>query len=43
MDETYTCCICESEINEKDIKHIKIKGDAEDICKECITAIKGLV
>jgi hypothetical protein len=43
MNETYTCCICESKVDEKDIRHIEVKDKVKDICKECITAIKGLM
>ena len=43
MEETCVCCICESKIKKESIKHIKIKGNVKDICKECTDSIKGLV
>ena len=35
--------MCGSEFNEKDIKHVTIKGKVRDICKGCVTAVKGLM
>jgi hypothetical protein len=29
--------------DEEDIKHIEIKGNVKDICKECVDSIKGLM
>ncbi len=43
MTETCTCCVCESNFEKEDVKHIEIKGKVKDICKGCATAIKGLV
>jgi len=35
------CEICESDVPEEKIKHIKIKGKIKKVCDGCITAIKG--
>ena len=35
------CCICGEEHGLDDIEHIDVKGKTKDICKECVTAIKG--
>jgi hypothetical protein len=43
MKETYICCICDSEFEKEDIKHIEIEGNVKNICKECITSVKGLL
>jgi hypothetical protein len=43
MTETCICYVCESTFDEEDVKHIEIKGNVKDICKECIDSIKGLV
>ena len=43
MTETCTCCVCVSNFDKDDVKHIKIKGNVKDICKECVDSIKGLV
>jgi hypothetical protein len=36
------CEVCESNVQEEKIKHIKIKGKIKKVCEGCITAIKGL-
>ena len=43
MEESCTCIICESAFDELDVKHIEIKSKVKDICKECVTSIKGLL
>jgi hypothetical protein len=43
MTENCVCCVCDMEFHEKDVKHIEIKGKVKDICKECVTSIKGLL
>ena len=40
-DFTMECEVCESEVTEDKIKHIKIKGKIKKVCEGCITAIKG--
>jgi len=42
MEETMTCCLCEEEQPSQNIHHVEINGSAKPICKECVTAIKGL-
>ena len=37
------CVVCACEVEEEKIKHVKVKGKVKKICKECVTAIKGLV
>jgi len=38
------CCVCGEEHGLGTIEHIETKkGEAKDICKECVTSIKGLV
>jgi len=36
------CVVCDCELEEEKIRHIKIKGKPKKICQECVTAIKGL-
>jgi hypothetical protein len=36
------CVVCNCELEEEKIRHIKIKGKPKKICQECVTAIKGL-
>jgi hypothetical protein len=36
------CEVCGCEVEEEHLKHIPIKGKQKKICKECVTAIKGL-
>jgi hypothetical protein len=36
------CEVCESNVSEEKIKHIKIKGKIKKVCEGCIAAIKGL-
>ena len=43
MKNKKSCCLCESEFDEWDVKHIEIKGKVKDICKECVDSIKGFV
>ena len=43
MVKSCTCCVCESECEMKQVKQFKRKGKIKNICKECVTAIKGLV
>ena len=38
-----TCCVCGEEHGLDDIEHIEIKGKKRKICKECATAIKGII
>jgi hypothetical protein len=43
MDNKYMCSIC-GELHSADEMHdVNIKGKLKKICKECATAIKGLV
>ena len=35
------CEICESDVSDDEIKHIKIKGKIKKVCDGCIAAIKG--
>ncbi len=35
------CEVCESDVSEEKIKHIKIKGKIKKICEGCVAAIKG--
>lgn len=41
MAENNVCCVCGKEHPSPDLKKIKIKGKTKQICKECVTAIKG--
>jgi hypothetical protein len=43
MNETCNCCVCENKFNDREVKHIEIKGKVKDICDECLTSIKGLI
>ena len=43
MAESCTCCVCDLKFKEDKVKHIKIRGNVKDICKECVDSIKGLV
>ena len=43
MTENCICYVCESKFDEEDIKHIQIKGNIKDICRECVDSIKGLI
>ena len=43
MTDIYVCCICDTEFDEEEVEHIEIKGNAKDICKECVTSVKGLI
>jgi len=36
------CCVCGEEHGLDDIEHIETKKGIKKICKECVTAIKGL-
>ena len=42
-DKITKCEMCECEVQEEKVKHITIKGNVKKICKDCVTAIKGLV
>ena len=37
------CCVCGEEHGLDDIDHVEIKGETKKICKECATAVKGIV
>ena len=43
MDELYICCICGEEHEKDDVHHIDVKDKPKDICKECVTSIKGII
>lgn len=43
MEESCICCVCGSEFNKEELKHIEVKGNVKDICKECVVTIKGLI
>ena len=43
MAESCTCCVCDLRFKGDEVKHIEIKGNVKDICKECVDSIKGLV
>ncbi|MFE3846174.1 hypothetical protein ACFL1L_04885 [Thermoplasmatota archaeon] len=43
MIENCICYVCESKFHEEDIKHIKIKGNIKDICRQCVDSINGLI
>ena len=43
MTDLYICCVCGEEHEEEKIHHIEIKDETKKICKECATAIKGLI
>jgi len=36
------CAICCCDVDHDEAKHLKIKGNVKDICKECVIAVKGL-
>jgi len=41
--EPCSCCdVCGEEHGLEDLKNYKIKGQTRKICKECVTAIKGI-
>jgi len=42
MEETNTCCICGEKHPVEEIHHVDINGSSKNICKECVTAVKGL-
>jgi hypothetical protein len=35
--------VCGEEHGLDDIDHVEIKGETKKVCKECATAIKGIV
>jgi len=37
------CCVCGEEHGLDEIHHIETKGKEKKICKECATAIKGII
>ena len=39
----YICAVCGEEHGLEDVHHVDVKGQTKVICKECATAIKGLV
>jgi len=41
MTENNVCCVCGKEHVPSDIHEIEIKGTTKQICKECVTAVKG--
>ena len=43
MEKSCTCCICESKCEMTEVKQLKRKGKIKSICKECVTAIKGII
>jgi hypothetical protein len=43
MDDCISCVCCGEEHGLDDVHHINIKGEKKIICKQCVTAIKGLV
>jgi len=43
MTDDCVCCVCELKFKEEEVKHIEIKGNVKDICKECVDSIKGLM
>ena len=42
MDDCISCICCGEEHGLDDVHHITIKGENKTICKQCVTAIKGL-
>ena len=43
MDDKYLCSICGEAHDENEMHELTIKGKSKKICKQCATAIKGLV
>jgi hypothetical protein len=43
IKESCTCSVCEGTFSKKDVKQVNIKGKIKDVCKECLTAIHGLM
>ena len=41
MTENNVCCVCGKEHSPPDLKKIEIKGKPKQICKGCVTEIKG--
>jgi hypothetical protein len=37
------CDVCNCPVDEEKMEHIEVKGKVKKICRECVTAIKGLV
>ncbi len=37
------CDLCGADVPEGKIKHIHIKGNVKNICKGCVTSVKGLI
>ena len=42
MEKCPVCCVCHEECGQDEAKSVEIKNKQYDICKECITSIKGL-
>jgi len=42
MRDKKTCAVCGEEHGLEDMECVEIKGENKDVCKGCITAIKGL-
>jgi hypothetical protein len=36
------CVVCNCSVDEEKLEHVKVKGTVKKICRECVTAIKGL-
>jgi hypothetical protein len=43
MDDKYLCSICGEAHDEDEMHELTIKGKPKKICKQCATAVKGLV
>lgn len=43
MEKKHICILCGEEHGLDYIHSVEIKGKDRDICKECATAVKGLV
>jgi hypothetical protein len=43
MEKSFNCCVCGTICELKNLKQFQKKGKIKNICKECVTAIKGLV
>lgn len=37
------CDLCGEDVSDEIIKHIHIRGNVKNICKGCVTAVKGLI
>jgi len=36
------CDLCGEEVKDNEIKHIHLKGKVKNVCKGCVTSVKGL-